>query len=52
MWNVSPADARPVRRETVLNKAKRSFRGTSDDRDLILRLDVKSIFGFGIGGQR
>ena len=47
-----PADARRVRRETVLNKAKRSLRGTSGDRDLILRLDVKSFFGFGIGGQR
>ncbi len=46
------ADARRVRRETVLNKAKRSLRGTSGDRDLILRLDVKSFFGFGIGGQR
>ena len=46
------ADARCVRRETVLNKAKRSLRGTSGDRDLILRLDVKSFFGFGIGGQR
>ncbi len=41
-----------MRRETVLNKAKRSLRGTSGDRDLILRLDVKSFFGFGIGGQR